>query len=210
MEITQAMRQHPVIVIYRGQTTQQCVALTAELVALGYRAFEVTLNSAEPYDAIVALRAEFGEMAAIGAGTVLSAEQVDRAAEAGAGFVISPDTNAAVIGRTKQRGLVSIPGAFTPTEIVRATSAGADLVKVFPIRPVGADYIRQLRGPLPDVGYVATGGVGPELATECFAAGCVGVGVGIQLFGEDALAGDTAALREAAGRFSRAAGVDAA
>lgn len=202
----EAIRRHRIVIIYRGEAPEDCVTIARSLYDAGIRLFEVTLNSDRPLEGIALLRKEFGDDVEIGAGTVLEPEEVDRAAEAGAGFIISPDLDESVIARTKQAGLVSIPGALTPTEIRRAVRAGADLVKVFPIRPVGgADYIRQLRGPLPDVPMMATGGVDAALARECFAAGCDGIGVGVHLLAthgkrpED-LAEQATALVEAAGR----------
>lgn len=207
-DVLRSLRDNRVVVIYRGQTTQQCLELSRTLYEGGVRLFEVTLNSERPLESIRALRAEFGSPDSdvrIGAGTVVEPEQVARVADAGAEFVISPDLHEAVVERTKEAGLVSVPGAFTPSEVQRAVRAGADMVKVFPIRPVGADYIRQLRGPLADVPIVATGGVDAELAGECFAAGADGVGVGVQLFGERALSGDGEELRQQAGRLLAAA-----
>jgi 2-dehydro-3-deoxyphosphogluconate aldolase/(4S)-4-hydroxy-2-oxoglutarate aldolase len=200
-DVLQSIREHRVMVIYRGQTPRQCLLATAELYRAGIRLFEVTLSGNDPLAVIKALHAEYGAEIPIGAGTVLTPEDVARAADAGARFMVSPNVDEAVVASTKEAGLVSIPGAFTPTEIVQAVRYGADVVKVFPISPVGADHIRQLRGPLPDVPMLATGGVDAKLAGECVRAGCDGVGVGIQLFGERALAGDPEALADGARRF---------
>lgn len=200
-DVLRTIQEHRVMVIYRGQTLKQCLELSAALHSAGIRLFEVTLNGVEPFTAIKALHDEYGGDLPIGAGTVLTADDVSRAADAGARIIVSPNLDEAVVTRTKDLGLISIPGAFTPTEIVRAMQSGADMVKVFPVRPVGADYIRQLQGPLPDVPMFATGGVDAELAGACMRAGCAGVGVGIQLFGERALGGDPAALAAEARRF---------
>jgi 2-dehydro-3-deoxyphosphogluconate aldolase/(4S)-4-hydroxy-2-oxoglutarate aldolase len=182
-ETADLLRQHRVVIIYRGYGPQECLDLTRLLCSAGLRLFEVTMNSDSPLASIELLRAELGSEATIGAGTVLAEDEVGKAAAAGAAFVVSPDINEGVVARTKEAGLASVPGAFTPTEILRAARAGADLVKVFPIRPVGAGYIRQLRGPLPDVELVATGGVDADLARQCFEEGCAGVGVGAHLLG---------------------------
>jgi 2-dehydro-3-deoxyphosphogluconate aldolase / (4S)-4-hydroxy-2-oxoglutarate aldolase len=198
-ETVQSLRRHKVMIIYRGFSPAECRDLTGVLCAAGLRLFEVTLNSAAALESISLLRAEFGERITVGAGTVLEETEVKQAAGAGASFIVSPDVSEPVIAATKQAGLASVPGAFTPTEILRAVRAGADLVKVFPIRPVGAGYIRQLRGPLPDVGLVATGGVDADLARECFAEGCAGVGVGAHLLGArpGAAPGDEDIVRQA-------------
>lgn len=187
-DVPESVREHRIIMIYRGVTPRHCLELTKILYDAGLRLFEVTLNSERPLESIRLLRDEFGADVRIGAGTVLDPDDVDRVADAGAGFVISPHLDTRVVARTKQAGLVAIPGTFTPTEIVQAVDSGADMVKVFPIRPVGLDYIRQLRGPLPDTPMVATGGVNAELAAGCLREGCVGVGVGAQLLGQQAMA----------------------
>lgn len=204
MTLLNLIREHRVMLIYRGQDTATCLRLSRILYEEGVRLFEVTLNSPDPYDTIAALRKEFDGELPIGAGTVLTPEEAGRAADAGAAFVVAPDTNEAMIARAKELGLGAVPGAFTPTEVVRAARAGADLVKVFPIRPAGADHIRQLRGPLPGIPLLATGGVDATLAGECVAAGCEGVGVGVQLLGDPGDSGGQAELRRAARRLIEA------
>ncbi|GAA1209101.1 bifunctional 4-hydroxy-2-oxoglutarate aldolase/2-dehydro-3-deoxy-phosphogluconate aldolase [Prauserella alba] len=201
-DVLAQVRQHRAMVIYRGQSTRECLDLTALLWDEGIRMFEVTLNSDEPFAAIRALRDEHGDALALGAGTVMTADDVSRAAEAGARFVVSPHVDETVIARARELGLGAVPGAFTPTEVVRAVRLGADVVKVFPIAPVGAGYLRQLKGPLPDVPMLATGGVGPDLARACLDEGCAGVGVGVQLLGSP---GDPDTVRTQARRLVEAA-----
>lgn len=202
-DVLAQLRQYRAMVIYRGQSPRECLDLTALLRAEGLGLFEVTLNSDEPFAAIRALRQEYGDDLALGAGTVMSADDVSRAADAGARFVVSPHVDEAVLAKAQELGLGTVPGAFTPTEVVRAVRLGADVVKVFPVSPVGADHIRQLKGPLPDVSMLATGGVGPDLARACLAAGCTGVGVGVQLLGAP---GDPDAVRAGARRLVDAMG----
>ncbi|MFC4563406.1 bifunctional 4-hydroxy-2-oxoglutarate aldolase/2-dehydro-3-deoxy-phosphogluconate aldolase [Nocardiopsis mangrovi] len=191
-DVLSLVREHRAMVIYRGQPAERCLELTDLLYSEGIRLFEVTLNSGEPFAALTALRERYGDEVPIGAGTVMTADDVSRAADAGARFIVCPHVDEAVIERAKALGLGVVPGAFTPTEIVHAVRLGADLVKVFPIGPVGAGYLRQLKGPLPDVPLLATGGVGADLARACLAEGCAGVGVGVQLLGD---LGDADALR---------------
>ncbi|NGN64383.1 bifunctional 4-hydroxy-2-oxoglutarate aldolase/2-dehydro-3-deoxy-phosphogluconate aldolase [Streptomyces sp. A7024] len=195
------LERHRILTIFRGQSADQCADLAEALYAAGIRLFEVTLHSGDPLKAIAAIRGRLGADARVGAGTVLTTEDVEQAAGAGAQFVVSPDIDAAVVERTKELGMGSVPGALSPTEVLRAVRAGADAVKVFPVSSVGAGHIRQLRGPLPDVPYVATGGVDESLAEACIEAGCVGVGVGVQLFGDPA---DTEAVVRGAERFAAA------
>lgn len=177
------LQRSKITTIYRGLRTEQCLRLTRALYAVGMRSFEVTMNSPDPFATITALRQEFGSDVGVGVGTVLEPVEVDRVAEAGGQFVISPNTDTEVIRRSNEAGIVSIPGAFTPTEVTQAVCAGADLVKVFPINAVGADYLKQLRGPLSTVDFMATGGVNHQLARDCFANGCACVGIGTHLLG---------------------------
>jgi 2-dehydro-3-deoxyphosphogluconate aldolase/(4S)-4-hydroxy-2-oxoglutarate aldolase len=194
------LERHRVLTIFRGQSPAQCADLAEGLYEAGLRLFEVTLNSADPLQGIAAVRDRLGDDAGVGAGTVLTPEQVAQAADAGAGFVVSPDVDTTVIEHAKARGLGAVPGALSPTEVRTALRAGADAVKVFPIASVGAGHIRQLRGPLPDVPYVATGGVDAELAGACIDAGCLGVGAGVHLFGDPA---DVDSVVKGARRFVR-------
>ncbi|WP_419992673.1 bifunctional 4-hydroxy-2-oxoglutarate aldolase/2-dehydro-3-deoxy-phosphogluconate aldolase [Streptomyces boninensis] len=195
------LERHRILTIFRGQPADQCVDLAEALYEAGIRLFEVTLNSAEPLAGIAAIRDRLGADARVGAGTVLTTGEVEQVADAGAQFVVSPDIDAGVVERTKELGMGSVPGALSPTEVLRAVRAGADAVKVFPISSVGAGHIRQLRGPLPDVPYVATGGVDAGLAEACIEAGCVGVGSSVQLFGDPA---DIESVVRGAKRFTDA------
>jgi len=115
---------------------------------------------------------------AVGAGTVTSVCDAEMACEAGAKFLIAPNTDEKVIRRTVELGMVSIPGALTPTEIVAAYNAGADFVKVFPAGNMGPGYVKAVCAPLSDIPLLAVGGINAQNAVEYVKAGCVGVGVG--------------------------------
>ena len=122
---------------------------------------------------------EFGEAMTVGAGTVLTEEQVTLTKEAGGKFIISPDTNTDVIKKTKCEGLVSVPGALTPSEITLAIRSGADFIKIFPVSAVGGtDYLKAVSAPLSNVKLLAVGGVNENNITAFLKAGCRGVGVG--------------------------------
>ena len=144
----------------------------------GIRAIEVTFNQKNPSTwvqttgAIHAIRETMGEKMAVGAGTVTTVELVQLAFDAGAEFIVSPDTNEAVIRRTRELGMVSMPGAMTPTEIRQAYAAGADFVKVFPAGTLGSAYIKAIRGPLNNIPLLAVGGVSEKNAGEFMKAGC--------------------------------------
>ena len=114
----------------------------------------------------------------VGAGTVLALEQLDMARDAGANYIITPNTNCDLIRRVKEYGLLSFPGAFTPSEIVEAYEAGADAVKVFPVGNLGPSYIKAIKAPLSHIPLMAVGGVNEKNAAGFLAAGCCGIGVG--------------------------------
>ena len=145
---------------------------------------------AENADKIAALVAALGDRMSIGAGTVLSVEEVHAAHEAGASFIVSPDTDPDVIAETKRLGMASIPGAMTPSEIKKAYALGADIVKLFPADDLGYHYIQNLKGPLPHIPLMATGGVNPETIPEFLSRGILAVGTGITIFRPDLVAAE--------------------
>jgi 2-dehydro-3-deoxyphosphogluconate aldolase/(4S)-4-hydroxy-2-oxoglutarate aldolase len=181
----QTIEKHRLVIIYRGMSSEQCVEISRALMDAGVRLFEVTMNSPDTTRTIASLKTELGAEALIGAGTVTEASQVDMAADSGASYIISPNANLEVIRRTKERGLISIPGAFSPTEVQSAREAGADIVKIFPISIVGARYIAQIRGPLGDIPFMPSGGITLELAEELAQVGVAALGVGVHLLGKD-------------------------
>ena len=195
-----------IIAILRGDFGGREIEMTAALAAAGVTAVEVTLNSPAALTTIKRLAAQFGPRMTVGAGTVLTVEEVAQAAAAGAQFIVSPNRDARVIEATKRHGLVSLPGCFTPSEIVAAINAGADAVKLFPANCLGVGFVKALRGPLPLIRTVPTGGVTPDAARQYFAAGAWAVGVGSELIGKDATTTDyPARLHERAAAFVAAA-----
>ena len=177
-----------VIAILRGDYGAIVDEIVAAMLDAGLSAVEVTFNSPNVLDSIRRLSSRFGDRMAIGAGTVLKPAEVAHAADAGARFIVSPNLNLAVVERTKTLGLVSLPGCFTPSEIVTAIDAGADAAKLFPASALGVGFVRALRGPLPKVRVVPTGGVTPEIARQYFDAGAWAVGVGSELVSNDVFA----------------------
>jgi Entner-Doudoroff aldolase len=174
-----------VITILRGDFSDTISRLAHILADAGITAVEATLNSTDPLRLVKTLVAEIGERAVIGAGTVLTADDVSRVADVGAQFIVSPNFNPTVVAQTKRLNLVSVPGCFTPTEVVAALEAGADAIKLFPATHLGPSYVKALCGPLNHVRLVPTGGVTPELAGEYRAAGAWAIGVGSELIGPD-------------------------
>jgi Entner-Doudoroff aldolase len=187
-QILKTIERGRIIAILRGDFQSREVEIVSALLQSGITAVEVTLNSADPFAAISRLAEKFANRMAVGAGTVLRPDQVARAADSGATFIVSPNRNPAVISATKQRGLVSIPGCFTPSEIIEAFDAGADAAKLFPAVALGTAFVKAIRGPLGNVRLVPTGGIDPDLARQYIASGAWAIGVGSELVGPDALA----------------------
>ncbi len=191
-----------VIIIYRGLPTPDVLAATEALLEVGLSAFEVTLDSPEPLKAIGAMIQHFGNDVAVGAGTVRRVRDVESAAHAGASFLLSPHLDQEIVAATKAAGLISIPGAYTPTEVCHAWEAGADMVKVFPLQPAGPQYIRYLLEPLRDIRLLASGGVSADIGRACLDAGCATLGVGAGLLDRQAvMLQDWKALQVAGTRF---------
>ena len=174
-----------IVAILRGDFGGREEEIVGVLVEAGITAVEVTLNSPNAFDSISRLSASFGSRIAVGAGTVLRHDEVERAADVGARFIVSPNRSVGVIETTKRLNLVSLPGCFTPSEIVEALDAGADAAKIFPALCLGVDFVKAVRGPLTDVRLVPTGGVTPEAARSYIAAGAWALGVGSELIGKD-------------------------
>lgn len=175
--------QRHLIAILRGITPFETIAVCETLFAAGIRKIEVPLNSPDALASIAQAARAFAGRAAIGAGTVLTVDDVDAVAAAGGSFVVSPDTNTEVIARTLAHGMQSYPGVFTPSEAFRALQAGATGLKFFPAEVLGPRGIRAMKAVLPpDVPLYAVGGAGPDNFREYFAAGCDGFGLGTYLY----------------------------
>jgi 2-dehydro-3-deoxyphosphogluconate aldolase/(4S)-4-hydroxy-2-oxoglutarate aldolase len=173
-----------IIAISRGISSRHILKTADALRRGGVCFIEVTFNpsneevSKDTLRCIGMLKKEFGEAMHIGAGTVLTVEQVEAAQEAGAEYIISPNVDKSVIRRTKEFGLLSIPGAMTPTEALNAWECGADFVKVFPAGNLGADYCRAVLSSVNQLRLIATGGIDENNIVEFLNSGCVGVGIG--------------------------------
>lgn len=173
----------PIIAILRGITHAEAVPVANVLIHEGIDRIEVPLNSPDAFDSISHMLYGFSEKAQIGAGTVLDVAAVEQLHEIRAHMVVSPDTNAAVIMATKQAGMLSYPGCYTPTECFTALQAGADGLKLFPASNLGTSGLRAIRAVLPSETEVfAVGGVGPKDFAEWCAAGATGFGIGTALY----------------------------
>ena len=184
-QIIERVQAGRVIAILRGDFGGREEEMASVFCEAGITAVEVTLNSPRALDSIKRLAARSGSRMAVGAGTVLTLEEVDRVADVGGQFIVSPNRDARVIAATKRRDLASFPGCFTPSEVVEAVQAGADAAKIFPAECLGPSFVKAMRGPLPQVRLIPTGGVTPEAARTYLSIGAWGVGVGSELIGKD-------------------------
>jgi len=174
-----------VIAILRGVSPGEAVAVARALADGGIRVIEVPLNSPRPFDSIARLAREAAALGGVrvGAGTVLGAAEVDRAADAGATLVLAPNFDAAVVQRTAQRGLFSMPGVATPSEGFAALAAGAHGLKLFPGEMLGPPVMKAWRAVFaPGTAFYAVGGVGERNIAAYKAAGAAGVGIGSALY----------------------------
>lgn len=194
-ELPAHLRADRVTAILRAPTAEDHGRIAETLVRAGVRVVELTLTTPGALEALPELRAEFGSTATIGIGTVTSVDEAKRAIEAGAEFLVTPILDVDVIAVCVSRKVPVIPGALTPTEIFQAWRAGASAVKIFPASTVGPRYLRELRGPFPELAVIPSGGVGLEDAPTWLAEGAVAVGMGGSLIGADPL-NDVEGLRE--------------
>ena len=179
-----------VIAVLRAKSSAELIDVSNALYAGGVTAIEVTMTTPGALDVIKVVSAELGGKVVVGVGSVLDPETARAAILAGADYVVAPTLNEAVVRITKRYGKVCIPGAFTPTEVLRAWDSGADAVKVFPTSSVGPQYIKDLKGPLPQIPLVPTGGVSVETCGDFIRAGAIAVGAGSALVSSQAVAAD--------------------
>ena len=193
-----AQRRH-LIAILRGIAPPEIGDVCAALVDAGITMIEVPLNSPDPLVSIHRAAVSFEGRAEIGAGTVLIPAEVEAVADAGGTFVVSPDTNGTLIASTRERGLASYPGVFTPSEAFAAIRAGATGLKFFPADVLGPGGIRAMKAVLPsDMPLYAVGGANPDNFREYLEAGCAGFGLGTYLYKPGMSADDVAVRAQAA------------
>ncbi len=202
LETMRALREIGLVPVLRANGVEQAMGLAEAIAAGGVTVLEVTMTVPGAIEVMRRLRKQRPEML-VGAGTVLDPETARMCILEGARFVVSPALNVRTIEMCQRYSIPVLPGALTPTEIVTAWQAGADVVKVFPAGAMGgAKYIRALKAPLPQVEMIPTGGVSLGTALEFLEAGAFGLGVGADLMDARALAeGRHASITENARRY---------
>ena len=207
--IIDTVAEEKLIVIVRGVASDKLIPLCEAMYNGGVRLLEITYSAdgsipdEETAENIRKLAEAFSGKMYIGAGTVLTEKQVELTKKAGGQFVISPDTNPAVIKKTKELDMVSIPGALTPTEIQLAHISGADFVKLFPVTAFGSEYVKSVKAPLSHIKFLAVGGIDENDIEEYLNAGVVGFGLGSNIIDKKALAeGNYSAITDLARKFT--------
>jgi 2-dehydro-3-deoxyphosphogalactonate aldolase len=183
VRLEQRLARLPLVAILRGVRPEEVVALGEALLAEGFAAIEVPLNSPEPLTSIARLQAAFGERALVGAGTVLAPEKVAAVAAAGGRLIVMPHGDPAVIRAAKAAGLFCVPGVATPSEAFAALAAGADALKLFPAEALPPAVVRAWRAVLPkEIWLMPVGGIAPASMAPYVAAGAQGFGLGSALY----------------------------
>lgn len=187
--VADAIRQHRLVAILRRvEPRERLLTLVDELADAGVRVFEITMDAAAGAEDLAAVRARLGgrEGALVGAGTILRPAQLDAALRVKADFGVAPVFDRRVMEAALEAGLPFVPGGMTPTEILQAWEAGATFVKLFPASAVGPSFVRELRGPLPDLALIPTGGIDAVNAASFLSAGAAAIGIGSALARADA------------------------
>ncbi|WP_334151486.1 bifunctional 4-hydroxy-2-oxoglutarate aldolase/2-dehydro-3-deoxy-phosphogluconate aldolase [Microbacterium sp.] len=189
------------IVVARAQRAEDYDRVLDVLIDAGIRSVELTLTTPGTFDRLPHLLAQYGGVADLGVGTVTNSSDLAKAVDAGASYLVTPITSPAFVQQATDAGVPIVPGGLTPTELFASWSAGASAVKIFPAGQVGPAYLKDLRGPFPDLVAVPSGGVDLAGAAAWLQAGAVAVSVGGPLLGDAFTGGDLVALRDRAQAF---------
>ncbi|SFD89389.1 2-keto-3-deoxy-phosphogalactonate aldolase [Lentibacillus persicus] len=202
----QTIMKHKLVAVVRGANLDDVMPIAEALYDGGIRILEITMDTPRVETVINEVNQAFDEKMVVGAGTVLDPESARTAIMAGAKFIFSPTVNTRTIEMTKRYGVVSIPGAMTPTEILTAYEHGADLVKVFPAGVMGPSYMKDVHGPLPHVPLMPTGGIDLSNVRAYFEKGAVAAGLGSALVktGSPMTDDDLQAMKDNARQFIEA------
>lgn len=203
------LKQHRFVGILRHIRPEYALQAARAMYRGGVRIFEITFDPSRPNSreetggVIGMLRDHFGPEVSVGAGTVLSVDFARAAWEAGAEFIVAPNTDGQVIAFTKEKGMLSIPGAYTPTEIMQAWNLGADMVKIFPILPDGEAYLKNVISPLSHIPFMVTGGINPQTVEKYLALGATAVAAGATIVTRELVeAGEYDTIRDNARRHT--------
>ena len=207
-QIIKTVEQEKIIVIVRGVEREKLIPLAEAMYAGGIRLLEITysangkVSDEDTAENIRLLAEHFAGRMYIGAGTVLTEKQVALTAQAGGKFIISPDTCPPVIEKTRELGLVSRPGALTPSEMQIAHRSGADFIKIFPVTSLGASYVKAVKAPLSHLKMLAVGGVDESNIAEYLKAGINGFGLGSNIIDKKKITeNDWAGITEIAKKY---------
>ena len=202
-EILDGVCECGIVAVVRAESADLALKAVEAALEGGVSVVEITFTVPGALEVIRSVAKSIGADAILGAGTVLAPQTATDAIEAGARFVVSPCTNFSVIEAARLKGVPVFPGALTPTEVVAAWQAGADMVKIFPANVMGPGYLRDLHGPLPQVKLMPTGGVNLDTAMEYLKCGAAALGVGGDLINKKLMAdGNFAEITERARRFT--------
>ena len=190
------------VAVVRGESREAAMEVVAALVEGGVLGIEVTFTTPEAARVMRDLNEEYGDDLLLGAGTVITREQAEESAEAGATFLVSPGSDPQLLPAMLETGLLVLPGALTPTEVMVARSLGAGALKLFPGSMGGPSHLKALRGPFPDVPFIPTGGVSPDNIADWFAAGAFAVGAGSALAPSSLRGRDRSEVVETAKKFA--------
>lgn len=179
--LLEKIKRDKVVAIFRNVPFETLLKQVDLLLENGINIMEITLNSDNALNSIEELKKRYGEDISLGAGTVVEVDDVLRVKDLGAEFIISPNVDVGVIKKTKELGLLSIPGAFTPSELFVAHKSGADMIKIFPAKILGLSYVKHLKGPFPDISFMATGGIDEINANDYIESGYEALGIGSSL-----------------------------
>jgi 2-dehydro-3-deoxyphosphogluconate aldolase/(4S)-4-hydroxy-2-oxoglutarate aldolase len=194
--LSRTLLESRIIAVLRAPDARRLLPAAEVLVEQGIRSLEVTLTTTGAIQAISALRAALPDEIEVGAGTVLSLDDLDAALDAGATYLVTPHTDPELCRAAVARGVVIIPGGLTPTELRTGWAAGASAVKLFPASAVRPQYVTDLHGPFPQMQVIPPGGVDRETAGDWIRVGCPAVSIGGPLLGDALTGGPLAALRD--------------
>ncbi|MBR4072618.1 MAG: bifunctional 4-hydroxy-2-oxoglutarate aldolase/2-dehydro-3-deoxy-phosphogluconate aldolase [Clostridia bacterium] len=210
-EVIKAIEKNKIIVILRGVPEDKLICVADALYKGGIRMLEITysadkkVSDIDTAKQIQMLASHFNGKMFIGAGTVLNAKQVLLTKKAGGSFIISPDVNKSVIKATNKCGMVSIPGALTPSEITAAHNFGADYIKLFPVTSLGYEYVKAVKAPLSHIRFLAVGGIDENNMSDYLNAGVCGFGVGSNIAKKQFIAdNDFSAITSTAQKYTEA------